>query len=125
MSYSIDVAAAAAKIGPHTRLTDLEYSVGLSALCGAEVWLKPEHLQHTGSFKWRGALNRLLTLTPAELEKGVITASNGNHGLAVCRAGALVGVRPRVSLCFGVPAEKVEMRPDSSGPIMASPPSRS
>lgn len=109
MRYSIDVAEAATKIGHHVRLTDLEYSPGLSAMTGAEVWLKLEHLQHTGSFKWRGALNRVLSLTPEELARGIVTASNGNHGLAVCRAGAMVGVRPRVCLRHGIAAERLEM----------------
>lgn len=109
MSDSIDVVAAARKISNYVRRTELEHSPALSALSGAEVWLKLEHLQHTGSFKWRGALHRLLSLTPEELDRGVVTASNGNHGLAVCRAGQLVGVRPRVYLREGVAAERVEL----------------
>jgi len=109
MRYSIDVAGAATKIGHHVRLTDLEHSPALSAITGAEVWLKLEHLQHTGSFKWRGALNRVLSLSTEELARGIVTASNGNHGLAVCRAGVMRGVRPQVCLRRGVAAERVEM----------------
>ncbi len=108
-NYSTEVVAAAAKIGPHVRVTPLEYSPELSRITGAEVWLKLEHLQHTGSFKWRGALNRILSLTAEELERGVVTASNGNHGIAVCRAGALVGIRPLVFLRRGVPEMRVEL----------------
>lgn len=109
MSYSIDVVDAARKIANYARRTELEYSPGLSALTGAEVWLKLEHLQHTGSFKWRGALNRVLSLAPEELRRGIVTASNGNHGLAVCRAGRLVGIRPVVYLREGVAGERVEL----------------
>jgi threonine dehydratase len=109
MSYSIDVVDAARKITNYVRRTEIEYSPALSELTGVEVWLKLEHLQHTGSFKWRGALNRLLSLSPDELERGIVTASNGNHGLAVCRAGRLVGVRPRVYLREGIAAERVEL----------------
>ena len=109
MRYSIDVAEAARKIGPHVRLTDLEHSPALSAQTGAEVWLKLEHLQHTGSFKWRGALNRVLAFSTAELGRGIVTASNGNHGIAVCRAGVMRGVRPLVCLREGAAVERIEM----------------
>lgn len=109
MHSSIDVREAASKIGHHVRVTPLEYSAALSRLSGAEVWLKQEHLQHTGSFKWRGALNRMLSLSAQELARGVVTASNGNHGIAVCRAGSLVGIRPRVYLRHGVPEVRVEL----------------
>lgn len=108
-NYSIDLAAAGRKIADHIRITPLEYSPGLSRISGAEVWLKLEHLQHTGSFKWRGALNRILSLTADELERGVVTASNGNHGIAVCRAGALVGIRPQVFLRHGASPTRVEL----------------
>ena len=109
MHSSIDVTEAASKIGEHVRRTPLEYSAALSRLSGAEVWLKQEHLQHTGSFTWRGALNRVLSLSAAELERGVVTASNGNHGIAVCRAGGLVGIRPQVYLRHGAPEMRVEL----------------
>lgn len=109
MQSSIDVTEAASKIGEHVRKTPLEYSAALSRLSGAEVWLKQEHLQHTGSFKWRGALNRVLSLSAAELERGVVTASNGNHGIAVCRVGGLVGIRPQVYLRHGAPEMRVEL----------------
>ncbi|HET8997960.1 MAG TPA: pyridoxal-phosphate dependent enzyme [Acetobacteraceae bacterium] len=64
----------------------------------AELWLKLECLQVTGSFKARGAMNRLLT-TPAEaLQRGIVTASGGNHGVAVARAGHIAGVKTTVFL---------------------------
>src|ERR1041384_8687140 len=80
------ILAAAARIQPLIRTTPVDYSIVLSELTGCQVWLKLEHLQHTGSFKLRGAANKLLMLSPAVRARGVITASNGNHGIAVCYA---------------------------------------
>jgi threonine dehydratase len=79
-------------IRPQVGVTPLELSTGLSALAGCDVWLKCEHLQPTGSFKVRGSANKIRVLTRAEREAGVITASTGNHGQGVARAGALAGV---------------------------------
>jgi len=65
------------------RETPLDYSIVLSHLTGCHVYLKCEHLQYTGSFKIRGALNKLLGLTSEQRSQGVVTASSGNHGAAV------------------------------------------
>ena len=70
------------RIGPHIRCTPLEASVDLGRESGGEVFLKLENVQHTGSFKVRGALNRLLALDEHEKRAGVVTASSGNHGMA-------------------------------------------
>ena len=78
-----DVILAERRIRPHVRVTPLEYSLHLSRLTAAEVYLKLENLQHTGSFKVRGAINKLLSLTPQQRARGVVTASSGNHGAAV------------------------------------------
>jgi threonine dehydratase len=88
--------AAEAMIRPHLRETLLEHSLALSQECGAEVFLKLENLQHTGSFKARGAMHKLLTLTPGEWERGVLTASTGNHGAAVAWGLRKLGRRGRV-----------------------------
>jgi len=64
----------------------------LSKLTGCQVYLKGEHLQHTGSFKFRGATNKLRLLDAAARRHGVITASSGNHGQGVALAGRLAGV---------------------------------
>lgn len=74
--------AAEVVIRPHLRETLLEHSLALTQECGASVFLKLENLQHTGSFKARGAMHKLLTLTPADWGRGVVTASTGNHGAA-------------------------------------------
>ena len=78
-----DSQEAAARIQGYIRETPLEPSAWLSQLAGAEVYLKLENLQTTGSFKLRGAANRLLTLSSEEARAGIVTASTGNHGSAV------------------------------------------
>ena len=70
------------RIAPHVRRTPLEPSPDLGAENHGRVYLKLENIQHTGSFKVRGAMNRLLTLDEAQRAAGIITASSGNHGLA-------------------------------------------
>ena len=81
-----EVEAADARIRPYVRETPLDYSPGLSRSWGAEVWLKLENTQVTGSFKVRGAVNRILTTPVSQRALGVVTASTGNHGAAVAYA---------------------------------------
>ena len=78
-----EVLLAESRIRPHIRQTILEHSSYFSQLGGAAVYCKLENLQYTGSFKVRGAMNKLLSLTGEELARGVVTASTGNHGAAV------------------------------------------
>jgi threonine dehydratase len=66
--------------------TPLEYSVYLSEKIEGEVWLKLDSMQRTSSFKFRGAINKILSLTEDELDKGVVSASTGNYALAVAEA---------------------------------------
>ena len=84
---------AAERIGSHVRKTPLEYSPYFSELTGANVWLKLENLQITGSFKLRGAFNKLLSLSPEQTASGCVTASSGNHGAAVAYAMNKLGVK--------------------------------
>jgi threonine dehydratase len=79
-------------IRPNVPVTSLEHSTFFSAATGCDVWFKTEHLMPTGSFKVRGSANKIRTLDAAARRAGVITASTGNHGLGVARAGALAGV---------------------------------
>ncbi|HHH0017250.1 TPA: threonine/serine dehydratase [Yersinia enterocolitica] len=81
---------------PQVRVTPLEYSPLLSQHSGCEIYLKCEHLQHTGSFKFRGASNKLRLLTGEQRQRGVITASTGNHGQAMALAGKLAGVKATI-----------------------------
>jgi len=79
------------RIRPYLRETYLQRSDWLCDRCEAEVYLKLENLQVTGSFKARGATNKLLTLSPQARDRGVVTASTGNHGAAVAQAGRALG----------------------------------
>lgn len=78
-----EVIAAEQRIRPYVQETMLDESLALSQAAQARVWLKLENLQHTGSFKVRGAMNKLLSLSAEEKARGIITASTGNHGAAV------------------------------------------
>ena len=80
------------RIRPHVRETPLVQSPALSDATGAEVWLKCENLQVTGSFKVRGATNRLLLLPEGTRRRGVVAASSGNHGIGVAHAGQALGI---------------------------------
>src|SRR5262245_7936354 len=84
---------AAERIRPHVRATPLDRSLYLSERLGAEVFLKLENVQHTGSFKVRGAMNKLLMLAPEHRQAGVVTASSGNHGAAVAYGAQAFGLR--------------------------------
>jgi threonine dehydratase len=66
--------------------TPLEYSRYLSEKIEGEVWLKLDSMQRTGSFKFRGAVNKILSLTEAELDKGIVSVSTGNYALAIAEA---------------------------------------
>ena len=77
---------AAARIAGLVRETPLDYSPRFSEETSADVWFKLENLQHTGSFKLRGAANRLMTLTADQRSAGCVAASSGNHGAAVAYA---------------------------------------
>ena len=95
-----DVQAAARRISGSIRRTPLVQTSQVLNPEGLErpVWLKLENLQVTGSFKARGATNRLMTTDPTVLARGIVTASGGNHGLAVARAGRVAGVNATVFL---------------------------
>ena len=83
-------------------------SVPLTESTGATVRLKAENLQRTGSFKIRGAANKILSLAPEERGPGVITVSSGNHGLAVASVAGELGVPAVICMSTGVPDRKVE-----------------
>lgn len=78
-----DILAARDRIAGQVDRTPVRHSRRLSQLTGAEVWVKFDNLHFTGSFKERGALNRLLQLTPDERRRGVVAASAGNHAQAL------------------------------------------
>src|SRR5437764_208473 len=83
------------------------YSLSLSRLCGCEIYCKLDHLQMTGSFKERGARNKLLTLTEDQKRKGVIAASAGNHALGLAYHGQLLHIPVTVVMPRFAPLTKV------------------
>lgn len=78
-----EVLVAHKRIRNHVKETPLQYSIALSRKSRANVFLKCENLQYTCSFKVRGAMNKLLSLSLSHFKKGVVTASSGNHGAAI------------------------------------------
>ncbi|MFW9806139.1 MAG: threonine/serine dehydratase [Candidatus Thorarchaeota archaeon] len=91
-----DIEEARQRIKAHIKTTPLHHSQFLSELIGGSVFLKLESEQITGSFKVRGALNRLMTLKKEDASKGVITASTGNHGLGTAYAAKKLGINAQV-----------------------------
>ena len=98
---------AESRIRPYIVETPLTLSPSLSERSGAQVFLKLENRQHTGSFKLRGATNKLLSLSAEERSRGVVTASTGNHGLAVAHAAAQLDVAMTIYLPAAASPRKV------------------
>lgn len=102
-----DIEGAARRIAGMAVRTPLLASPHLDALTGARVYLKPECLQRTGSFKFRGAYNRLAALTPQERVRGVLAVSSGNHAQGVAQAARLLGLRATILMPDDAPALKI------------------
>ncbi len=103
-----DIRAAAARFDATVRRTPLLASATLSTMLNADVRLKAENLQHTGSFKVRGAGNRIAALSDDERRRGVIAASAGNHAQGVAVAAAARGTRATIVMPLTTPLAKVE-----------------
>ena len=101
-----EVRAAAQRLAPLVSHTPLVRSDWLSDVTGAQVWLKLELAQTTGSFKLRGAVNALARLKAREPDACVVTASAGNHGIAIAWAAAHLHLQARVHLPATAPAVK-------------------
>lgn len=102
-----DIQAARARIAGQVDHTPTRHSRRLSQLTGAEVWVKFDNLHFTGSFKERGALNRLMLLTPDERKRGVVAASAGNHAQALAYHGGRLGVPVTIVMPEGTPFAKI------------------
>jgi threonine dehydratase len=102
-----DVRAAAARIQGHVLRTPTLPSAVLSRLTGAEIYLKLDNLQAVGSFKERGAANRLAMLTAAERARGVVAMSAGNHAQGVARHASRQGVAATIVMPKHTPLAKV------------------
>ncbi len=87
--------------------TGLSYTSSLSDICGGEVFLKMENLQRTGSFKLRGAYNKIASLTDEERAKGIIASSAGNHAQGVALAAKTYGCRATICMPKHAPISKV------------------
>jgi threonine dehydratase len=98
---------AQARLAGHVRITPLVDSPGLSRLCGAQLQLKHEYRQVTGSFKERGACNRLLCLNQEQRARGVVAASAGNHALGLSYHGQRLGIGVHVVMPRFAPLVKV------------------
>ncbi len=102
-----DIRAAAERIKGAVIRTPMLVSRTLSEIIGAEVWLKFENLQFTAAYKERGALNKLLQLTPEERARGVIAASAGNHAQAVAYHAKRLGIPATIVMPETTPTVKV------------------
>ena len=102
-----DIRAAAERINGAVIRTPMLISRTLSEIVGAEVWLKFENLQFTAAYKERGALNKLLQLSPEERQRGVIAASAGNHAQAVAYHARRLGIPATIVMPEPTPTVKV------------------
>src|SRR5579864_2379517 len=113
-----DIKAAASRVQGHIERTPCRHSRTLSEITGAEVWVKFENLQFTASYKERGALNRLLKLTPEEKQRGVIAASAGNHAQGLAYHGERLGVPVTIVMPRGTPFVKVQQTRDFGATVV-------
>ncbi len=113
-----DIMQTAQRIAPVVRKTPLVFSEALSERAGFEIWLKLENLQTTGSFKLRGASNRILQLSSEEKARGIIAVSSGNHGRAVAYLARRLGVKARVVVCSLCPENKRQAMRDLGAEVI-------
>jgi len=105
------------RIANYVRETPLDHSPYFSEVTGANVYLKLENLQHTASFKLRGAFNKLLSLTPEQTEAGCVTASSGNHGAAIAYAMQRLDINGIIFVPESSSSTKVEAIRRSGGDV--------
>ena len=101
-----DIARASERIAGIAHRTAIVTSRTLDEQIGATVLLKPENLQRAGAFKFRGAYNKLSTLTDDQLSRGVCAWSSGNHAQAVALSAAMLGTRATIVMPEDAPATK-------------------
>src|ERR1700749_3709985 len=103
-----DIDLAATVIAPYAVRTPLLSSPALDARVGTRVFLKPELLQRTGSFKFRGAFNKLSSIPPEKRGAGVVAFSSGNHGQGVAAAAQILNMKATIVMPADAPAAKRE-----------------
>ena len=119
MTLSLDdVRSAAARLHGHIERTPMRHSKTLSAITGAEVWVKFENLQFTAAYKERGALNKLMLLTADEKRRGVIAASAGNHSQGLAYHGQRLGVPVTIVMPRGTPFLKAKQTRDFGADVV-------
>ena len=116
---SIDqIREAQERIRPYVRRTPLIHSTTLSRELGASVYLKLECLQKTGSFKPRGAFNKLLTLTPQQRQQGVVGVSGGNHAQGLAYAARQLGIQATLCMPASTPQNYLDATRDYGARIV-------
>lgn len=115
-----DVRAAAGAIEGAVVRTPISRSATLSAITGADVWIKFENLQYTSSFKERGARNRLLALTEGQRRRGVVAMSAGNHAQAVAHHASQLGIASTVVMPEGTPATKMTRTEENGATVVVA-----
>ena len=109
MSFDLNsIQAAAERIAPYIVETPLVRLQSLDRFLGCRVYGKLECMQVTGAFKYRGVMSKVLTLNEAELKRGVVAASSGNHGRALAYAAKMLGIPVLIVIPYSTPAFKVE-----------------
>lgn len=103
-----DVREAAERIRPYIRRTPLLREQSMDRILGCQAYLKPEMLQIVGAFKPRGALSKILSLSPDERSRGIVTTSSGNHGQACAYIGQMLGIHTTVVVPEDAPPLKIE-----------------
>ena len=114
----VDVLAARRVIEPYLGRTPFYETLSLGKMFGLTLYIKYENHQPVGAFKVRGTLNKVLSLTPQERRRGVVTASMGNHGQGVCYAARLVGVKATVVMPEKANPDKVESMRNLGGELL-------
>ena len=117
MNIKNEVLKAENRIRKYIRKTPLEYSHFLSKLCDCNVYMKLESEQLTGSFKIRGAMNKLLSLSKIQRQNGIVTASTGNHGLAVAYGLQTLKIKGDIYLPENAAKSKIEALKDYNAPV--------
>ena len=106
------------RISPFIHNTPVLTNSTLDKLTDSELFFKCENFQRSGSFKIRGATNRVLQLSRQQLERGIVTASSGNHGAALSMAASMMGVSPKVVMPKNTPLVKVNNVRRNGGKII-------
>ena len=117
VSYE-DVVNAYALIKKHIINTESHYSNILSEITGCKVFVKYENKQHTGSFKVRGALNKLLSLNAEEKKNGIIAMSAGNHSQGVAYSAKILGIKSTIVMPDNTPFDKIRKTSDLEAEVI-------